>query len=481
MPISSNQKTALVAKTNQLSALIAALVPDIAAPAPAPTPAPAPAPSGPIISTALTGIRTFNVGPGKQYVELDMVPWQSITAGDVVNIFYRPTPYKSKVAITKTGSASQPIIINGVTSSTGQLPEITGNGAITPADLRGWYDQYTEDLGVILAYNKAVWGQKIKFLTIQNLKITGCHPLYSYTNQVGVVKRWGDGLDANSGAGIYGVTVEDFTLYNVEITDNAMGVFTNTKGNAEAETSYRLKIQYSKIYDNGISGSFRRHNIYAQAVGFTIEDSYVGQLRAGALGSSLKSRSSGEVIRRCRIDAAARAIDLVEHEEGAIIFAQPNYNTPVVEDCLIVSQFGTAKQASATPIHFGGDNGWDAATYATYKKGPFKFNRNTLAFVNTSSATAWRVIAFDLPQPEQVVECSNSIISKTGDSLLQLARSFGTVKWVGSNCVSSGMVKGEVGNDAGVTVVGTPSLTSGAAILDSNFKPIGAAIGLGPL
>lgn len=421
----------------------------------------------------MTGVRTFNVGPGQTYADLNAVPWSGIAAGDVVNVFWRPEPYRSKVAIGVEGTAAAPIIINGVTSPTGQRPEVTGIDAETPNDLRGWFTEWTENLGVILMYHKT-WARKAKHVYIQHLRVTGAHPSYSYTNQAGARVAWAEA------AGIYGVTVEDLNLYNVEVTDNANGIFTNTKGNVEEETSYRLSIKNSRIYDNGVSGSFRRHNIYAQAVGFTIEDSYVGQLRAGAQGSSLKSRSSGEVIRRCRIDAAARAIDLVEHEEGAIIFAQPDYHSPLVEDCTIVSKFGTAKQASATPVHFGGDNGWDAASYATYKRGPLRFKRNVLAFLDTNSATAWRVMAFDLPQAEQVVECESSVIYKTGSSTLQTARSAGTVKWIGDNFATAGMIKGEQGADAGVTIVGAPTRSDDTAVLDANMKPIGTAAGLGP-
>lgn len=435
---------------------------------------PTPPALGPrLVSAPLTGFRTFDVGPGRTYTELDALNWPDIRAGDVVNVFHRPQPYRTKIAIGAIGTRADPIVLNGVTSPTGELPEITGADARTPESLRGWFDQHTESLGVILCHHKT-WARKVENVLIQHLKVTGCHPNYSYTNQAGARVAWSEG------AGIYGVTVDGLSLFNVEVTDNATGVFTNTRGNSEEQTSYRLSIRRSRIYDNGVVGSYRRHNIYAQAVGFVIEDSYVGHLRPGALGSSLKTRSSGEVIRRCRIDAAARGLDLVEHEEGLIIFRQPDYHSPLVEDCTIVSQFGAGHQAAATPVHFGGDNGYDAPTFEAYKRGPLRFRRNVLAILDVDRAQSWRVIAFDLPRAEQTVECESSVICRTGNSILQTARSAGTVRWIGDNYASAGMVAGEKASNSAVVIEGAPTRTGSGAVLDANARPIGAAAGLGP-
>lgn len=424
-------------------------------------------------STALTGLRTFDVGPGKTYADLNGVPWRGMQAGDVVNVYYRAEPYRSKIGLQVQGTAAQPFVLNGVTSASCEKPVITGIDAVTPNDLKGWFDaQWTENLGVITMYHPT-WGQKVKHVKIQNVKVTGGHPAYSFTNQLGVRTTWSEA------AGIYAVTVEDLTLDNVDSTDNAFGVFTNTKNDNEQETSYRLAIRRSHIWDNGVSGSFRRHNVYAQAVGCILEDSWIGQLRPGAIGSSYKSRCSGDVIRRNRIDAAARAIDLVEHEGGAVIFAQPDYNTPIVEDNVIVSTFGTSRTAAATPVHFGGDNGWDAASYATYKRGPMTFRRNVLAFVNTSQATNWQVTAFDLPRPEQVVYAESNVIYRQGTSELDLMNQAGNTYWQGANWISTAWKASRGGT---VNIVGAPTITGADPGLGADYKPLAtsASAGLGP-
>ena len=63
-----------------------------------PATSPTPPPSVGACSTALQGTRTYDVGPGKTYEELTSVPWLSLEAGDVVNIYYRPHPTRQRSA-----------------------------------------------------------------------------------------------------------------------------------------------------------------------------------------------------------------------------------------------------------------------------------------------------------------------------------------------------------------------------------------------
>jgi len=122
-------------------------IPDSPAPTipPAGKPVPAPNMSGPWPSLAgppprcpavpLVGSHaTYNVGPGKKYPDLTSFPWLNLRAGDVVNIYYSPTPYATKFALRANGTAAKPVIINGVADSKGRLPTITGKNAVTATD-----------------------------------------------------------------------------------------------------------------------------------------------------------------------------------------------------------------------------------------------------------------------------------------------------------------------------------------------------------
>ena len=104
-------------------------------------------------STPLEGKnRTYNVGPGQKYAELTEVPWLSLRAGDVVNIFRRPQPYRTKIGLRAQGSAKLPVVINGVTDAQCNRPEISGQDAVTASDAAHesfFSKQYSEFLGKI--------------------------------------------------------------------------------------------------------------------------------------------------------------------------------------------------------------------------------------------------------------------------------------------------------------------------------------------
>ncbi len=61
------------------------------------------------------------------------MPWESLTAGDTVLIYYRATPYKEKCVICRVGTPAAPITVRGVLGPNGERPVIDGNGATTRA------------------------------------------------------------------------------------------------------------------------------------------------------------------------------------------------------------------------------------------------------------------------------------------------------------------------------------------------------------
>lgn len=71
----------------------------------------------------------------------------------------------------------------------------------------------------------------------------------------------------------------------------------------------------SRVYGNGVVGSYYEHNFYVQAHMPVIEGNYIGEVRAGSEGSSYKSRSSGEVFRYNYVVSSTRAMDWVYSED----------------------------------------------------------------------------------------------------------------------------------------------------------------------
>jgi hypothetical protein len=420
-------------------------------------------------SSALKGThKTFDVGPQRQFEELDKVPWLSLQGGDVVNIYYRPEPYRTYLALRAEGSAKQPVVINGVTDSPTapcRRPEISGDGAHYAADRNGYDltgDNSTRrDQDILIWSGQGQWGRIPRFITIQNLRLTGGR------------------------TGIYAVTVEDLLVSNCEITQNVgWGIFVNTKNdepNGE-ETSKRITIRGNRVFGNGLAGSYLYHNLYLQARRTLVEGNFIGQLVPGARGSSLKDRSSGTVIRYNTILAAARALDLVETEGGHGEHGNPNQvdTDPLYPDAwvygnLIINDGDLPGESSASLIHWGFDNNFDRA-----RKGTLHFFANTLL----SSQRHGDIVLFDQQSnnddrdPHNVVELSNNIIWQTGGAQLLMGKTHGVVKFVGGNWLSSGWSPGLSGNS--IEIIGASSLIQGANPLLSCVLPSSAALDCRP-
>lgn len=398
-----------------------------------------PPPATSACSAALIGNRkTFNVGPGQPYAELSLVPWLSLQAGDVVNIFHRSTPYRTKIGLRAQGTASSPVIINGVTDAKCNRPEIDGEDAITAADAAldmFFSKQHSESLGLIFIYQAPSdpWPYRPRHIVIQNLKLTGASPRNKYLAQDGTTERYSKGA-----AGIYAVRVEHLTIENNEITGNGNGVFVNSR--ADDDYSAFITLRRNRIHGNGNSGSNREHNVYVQAARPLYEGNYIGQLIPGAEGSSLKDRSSGTVVRYNHIAAAARALDLVEIEGGvASILKDPLYHQAWVYGNLFVSDFASKSQSSSLLIHWGGDN-----DPRYFRAGTLYFYSNTVV-TRVSRSQAYDVNIFDLPTMSQAVEIRGNIFAHEGTALLSLGYRSGVLRLRDTNWISRGWTAGRRG------------------------------------
>ena len=393
--------------------------------------------------------KTYDVGPGRAHTELTTVPWVSLQAGDVVNVYYRPEPYRTKLGLRASGTAQRPVVINGVTDAQCRRPIITGENAVTMADARRtpfFSEKYSEFLGTIFIYRAPSdpYAYKPKHLEIRNLKITGAAKGNTYTSQQGTPGKFTGGA-----AGIYAIVVEDLLVENCEITGNSIGVFVNTRNDMEEDASRRITIRRNIISLNGTPGSWFDHNLYIQAQGALYEGNTIGKLTAGAIGSSLKDRSSGTVIRFNRIDAAARAIDLVETEGGGTsVFKDPDYNTAWVYGNLIVNDWSSPLTSSGGLIHWGGDN-----SPQLFRRGTLYFYYNTVVSWGERKRT-WRITLFDLPSDEQRVEARGNILCSLGDPNWQLLGHYGKLDLVGTNWIQDGWQNGYEGAKVEVNVRG---------------------------
>jgi hypothetical protein len=325
------------------------------------------------VTTALTA-----TGPGTTYnvysdTDMDNVPWGALGRGDVVNIYWKATPYARKWGmgrnVANTGTASNPIIVNGVTDASGNRPRFNFNGATTakgsnPSLLPGWtggtgFDMYQigniynlEDYAGILI--RGFYRSSPTHIQIKNLEVYGARG--TFINLSGATQPY---ITATSG--IRFQNGNDVLIENCVVKDCGWGIYTQTGDPTLLDTVNRFTLRKSFLTGNGVIGAETEHNAYIQATSPVIEGNYFGPLIVGAKGSSYKSRASGEIFRYNWVEANARAIDLVEpesQESGTVgIYDQTDYGIDHVYGNVIAVDDDQMKSGNEVyhPFHFGTD------------------------------------------------------------------------------------------------------------------------------
>jgi hypothetical protein len=298
------------------------------------------------VSTRLEGLRTFDIGPDWPDT-FDTVPWGDLHPGDVVNIHWRSDGYVAKVGIQGRGTATSPIVINGVTNSLGQRPMISFAGAKTSAGSANVFSgdpQWGETLGgfVIKRVNGDWNGPKPSHIHIQNLDLRNGRG--QYTTLAGETRSF------SSAGCVYVLVGADIVLDNMVITNCGFGIFTLAKEGEIAHTTERLVVRNSRIYDNCTVNSWFDHNVYSQGVEPLFEGNYIGKCIDGALGSSFKDRSARLIFRNNYVVSSDRALDLVHVEDADETAALPVYGFDYVYGNTIINN------SAYESVHFGGDN-----------------------------------------------------------------------------------------------------------------------------
>ena len=392
------------------------------------------------VTTAMTGLRTFNVGPDKTYTELDTVPWATLVAGDVVNIFHRSTPYVSKIGICGLGEANNPIVINGVTDANGNRPIITGANARTASGSmlgngNNVFSPGNEGFGTLTIKRKPGVGTAFnpRWITIQNLEITGAASGQSFQNADGTTDMYG------FSAGIWLQPATDITIRNNKVYGNSNGIFTMAKVGGILEQCQRINVLYNHFHLNGTAGNGTEHNAYIQGYKNVMEGNYFGWLVNGSSGSSLKTRGSQEIIRYNWFDAGARAIDMVQPDgifDGFVTY--PDFGTDYVYGNVIVNDSGHGGGSYRT-IHYGGDNEGEldpqyggGNSPVNYRKHLYFFN-NTVFHANPTSQQ--RQYFLQLSWQDTVADLWNNIIvfRGTGSTVPTLLYWAGILNFRGSN------------------------------------------------
>ncbi len=356
---------------------------------------------------------TYNVGPGHPYSEIDAVPWESLTAGDVVQIFWRATPYRSKWVIARAGTASDPIIVRGVASSGGARPIIDGNDARTRLAL----DYWNENRGVIKIGGASVPSGPGVHLIIESLEVRGAHPTYTFIDDHGASSRY-----ISNAASIFIEHGEHIVIRDCILHDSGNGLFV-------ANLSHDITIESSHIFGNGNIGSAFEHNTYTEALDMLYQFNHFGPLRPGALGNNLKDRSAALTVRYNWIEDGNRQLDLVDSAKFAITDPVPYGETFVYGNVLVEHD----NEGNRQIVHYGGDSGNEAH----YRQGTLYFFHNTIVSERLGRSTLFR-----LATNNATAEIYNNVFFNVGGaSTLELGTTAGVYRfnhnWLRAGYVAS--------------------------------------------
>lgn len=366
--------------------------------------------------------RTWHVGPNQELKSIGDVPWYDLKAGDTVFVHHRSEPYRERILISGRGTQEQWIRVLGVPGPNGELPVISGDRA-TSRNLRFRWDKpdLVEWLGVVLVAvgpgTEANPGPKPPaYIEIANLQVQDGFSTYRFQAADGTWLKYN-----GFAACIYARSVDHILVRNNVLTNCGQG-FYNWTGDGATDTwwaalQYATVLSGNHFFNNGNPKSYLEHQVYTESDGVTIEYNRFGKQRPGALGSQIKDRSAGTVIRYNWIDQALAGwdLDLVEPEESWLsLGSKPQYRQTFVYGNVIVSK----GVAYPNLIHWNEDHQARRGRATFPDARLFFYNNTVVIFSGRSGSPPYSLFngtwgGYDCPEMEipGIIEMRNNVIA----------------------------------------------------------------------
>ncbi|KGM39382.1 hypothetical protein JY96_03350 [Aquabacterium sp. NJ1] len=353
----------------------------------------------------------YQVGPGTgQLASLNLVPWEKLTAGDTVRIFYSTNPYRGHILLAAKGTAAAPVRVCGVKGPNGERPIIDGQNAVARKGLSyvgASAGNIQEKRAIVMVDRLGTqdWGTAYPtYIQIDGLEIRAAHPSYTFTNSAGVVQAY----DSFGGC-IWVERGKNITIADNVIHDCTNGIYSRSVevGAGTSTITENLRIAGNYIYGNGIVGDDHEHNLYIQSVHPVYEYNRIGAQRAGANGGAIKDRSVGSIVRYNDISEGSRSLDFVEAEDfPTTAMSYADYRTTYVYGNII-----TKNGSTGSAIHYGGDHYYSTpgSTWGEpiFRKGTLYFYNNTVTITGTLTAP----VIFQLSTTEEKAEIWNNVFN----------------------------------------------------------------------
>ncbi len=178
----------------------------------------------------------YEVGPGKGCESIGDVPWETLTAGDLILIYYREEPYREKWVICRQGTETEKIVVRGMPDENEHLPVIGGIDATTRSALN-----FSDEARGIIKIGGANSPPDCmpRNILIENLDVKSGGAPYSFTGRSG---RADYSMNA---AAVYVEKGENITIRNCILRDCGNGLFC-------ASGASNVLVESCSIHANGV-------------------------------------------------------------------------------------------------------------------------------------------------------------------------------------------------------------------------------------
>ena len=329
---------------------------------------------------------TYEVGPGKALERIAEVPWEALEAGDTVKIHWRADGYREKFVICGIGTPEQPITVSGVPGPGGELPVLDGRDAVTREGL-----SFNNEGRSVIQIGPLRGGEETPaHIVVENLELRSSRKPYTFTNSAGEKETY-----TNNASCVRFNVGDNITLRNCVIRDSGNGTLSSS-------STSNITIEGCYYVDNGLDESDDHsegvHQTYTNAAGIIYQYNHFTPLRKGCLGSNLKDRSAGNIIRYNWIEGGTKQIDLPD--SGRI--NDPTYRETFIYGNILIEPEGDGLPEMVT---YGGDMGRPER----YRKGTLYFYNNTVISHRTDE---WFLIK--LKTADEKADVRNNIIYAAG-------------------------------------------------------------------
>lgn len=285
-----------------------------------------------------------DIGPGQAYTSLGEFSFESLGAGDVVNIHYRAEPYREKLRLRAQGTPAAPMVIRGVLGPNGERPVLDGINATTRKTDTYSYEPL-QDFGLVIIYrgDGDPYGYKPHDIVLEGIELRNAEQGAgnTFTDANGASRSW-----VENASGLWALGVENLVIRNCAVHNCGNGLFITSKGDEQTQ-SRNILVEGCEIYGNSVPGRFFEHNIYTEAPNTTFQYNYLGPVREQAQGGNLKERSARTIIRYNWIQGGQRLIDIVEAQDSySFVGGLPEYTVTTM--CMATSW----SPIPATPQHW---------------------------------------------------------------------------------------------------------------------------------